>query len=351
MVTIEQLTNFCTSAMSSVGAEQQDAATVADALVMADSWGVFTHGSKLLHDYLLRIQAGGISVKNKPIVDRDGPAWANVQANSVMGHVAGKFAMEVAIEKARQTGVAYVGVQNTNHYGAAGYYAWLAAREGLIGLSMANDIPSVAAPGSRKAVTGSNPLSYGIPCRKDQDPILLDMAISTVAGGKVYAAIQRGESIPDNWIVGPDGLPTTNGSLYPAEASLQPMSGPKGYGIALLVETLSGVLTGAAMTSQVGSWIWGEKSKPTNHGAAFIAIDIQSIMPAGEFERRIGHLVDEIHNSPTAEGVDSVMLPGEREWNHRHQALEKGIELPADVIAKLKNVAELIDEQPVWMTD
>ena len=351
MVTIEQLTNFCTSAMSSVGAEQQDAATVADALVMADSWGVFTHGSKLLHDYLLRIQAGGISVKNKPIVDRDGPAWANVQANSVMGHVAGKFAMEVAIEKARQTGVAYVGVQNTNHYGAAGYYAWLAAREGLIGLSMANDIPSVAAPGSRKAVTGSNPLSYGIPCRKDQDPILLDMAISTVAGGKVYAAIQRGESIPDNWIVGPDGLPTTNGSLYPAEASLQPMSGPKGYGIALLVETLSGVLTGAAMTSQDGSWIWGDKSKPTNHGAAFIAIDIQSIMPAGEFERRIGHLVDEIHNSPTAEGVDSVMLPGEREWNHRHQALEKGIELPADVMAKLKNVAELIDEQPVWMTD
>ena len=351
MVTIEQLTNFCTSAMSSVGSEQQDAATVADALVMADSWGVFTHGSKLLHDYLLKIQAGGISVKNKPIVDRDGPAWANVQANSVMGHVAGKFAMEVAIEKARQTGVAYVGVQNTNHYGAAGYYAWLAAREGLIGLSMANDIPSVAAPGSRKAVTGSNPLSYGIPCRKDQDPILLDMAISTVAGGKVYAAIQRGESIPDNWIVGPDGLPTTNGSLYPAEASLQPMSGPKGYGIALLVETLSGVLTGAAMTSQVGSWIWGEKSKPTNHGAAFIAIDIQSIMPAGEFERRISHLVDEIHNSPTAEGVDSVMLPGEREWNHRHQALEKGLELPADVMAKLKNVAELIDEHPVWMTD
>ncbi|GAG60547.1 unnamed protein product, partial [marine sediment metagenome] len=209
MVTIEQLSTFCSSAMISVGADEQDAATVADALVTADSWGVFTHGSKLLNDYLLRIRAGGISVEEKPIVDREGPAWANVNANSVMGHVAGKFAMEVATQKARQTGIAYVGVQNTNHFGAAGYYSWLAAREGLIGISMANDIPSVSAPGSRKAVTGSNPLSYGIPVGEDQDPILLDMAISTVAGGKVYAAIQRGESIPDNWIVGPDGLPTT----------------------------------------------------------------------------------------------------------------------------------------------
>lgn len=349
LVSVENLTLFCRSALQRAGADLEYASTAAEALVMADSWGTFTHGSKLLFDYVRRILAGGISVQHRPEVIRSGPAWAIVDAHSVMGQVAAAYAMEVAIAKAKQTGIAYVGVRGSNHFGAAGYYPWLAARAGMIGIAMANDIPSVAAPGSRRAVTGSNPLSYALPTGPNSDPILLDMAISTVAGGKVYAAHQRGESIPDNWIVGPDGLPTTDGSLYPSQAALQPMSGAKGYGIALLIEGLSGVLTGAALTWQVGSWIHDDPAQPTNHGAAFLAIDVETMMPRDDYQARIDHLVREIHAAPTVDHVERVLLPGEREWRHRRRALEEGILLPADVVAKLVSLSQLVDHRPEWL--
>lgn len=339
-VPIDKLRAFCQSAMEQAGADSEYAGTVADALSTTDSWGTFTHGSKLLFDYLRRVRAGGMSLTNKPVVARSGPAWAIVDGQNVMGQVASTFAMQVAIELARKSGVAYVGMFNTNHFGAAGYYSWLAAQHGLLGMSMANDIPSVAAPGSLRAVTGSNPLSYGIPTGPDSDPILLDMATSTVAGGKVYAAHQRGEPIPTNWINGMDGLPTTDGSLYPLKAALQPMSGAKGYGISLLIEGLAGVLSGAALTWQVGSWMFDDPSQPTRHGAAFLAFDIQAMMPRAEYERRIRHIVDEIHAAPTIAGVDRIMLPGEREWKHRHHALANGLTIPADVVAKLDLLAE-----------
>lgn len=348
-VSIEDLAEFCRTALQRVGADATYAATATDALVMADSWGTFTHGTKLLLDYVRRIRAGGIVLDQKPEIIRSGPAWAIVEAHSVMGHVAAVYAMDVAIEKARQVGIAYVGVRGTNHFGAAGYYPWRAARAGLIGIAMANDIPSVAAPGSRRAVTGSNPLSYALPTGRDSDPILLDMAISTVAGGKVYAAHQRGETIPNNWIIGPDGQPTTDGSLYPSQAALQPMTGAKGYGIAVLIEGLAGVLSGAALTWQVGSWIHDDPSKPTNHGAAFLAIDVESIMSKTDYEARIDHLVREIHAAPTVDGVDRVLLPGEREWRCRRRAIEQGITLPADVVAKLLSLSQLVELDPPWL--
>jgi ureidoglycolate dehydrogenase (NAD+) len=274
-VSVRALRTFAVAALEAVGMSAVDAATTADVLVETDAMGVFTHGTKLLRDYVRRARAGGIRVDARPEILRQGPAWAMIDGASAMGQVAASFGMRTAISKAKSTGVGYVGLRNTNHFGAAGYYACLAARAGLIGIAMANDIPSVAAPGSRRAVLGSNPLAYGVPT--SGEPILLDMATSSVAGGKVYAAHQRGEPIPDNWIIGPDGLPTTDGSLYPANAALAPMGGHKGYGIALLIETLSGVLTGSSITWQVGNWIWGDATKPTDHGAAFLAIDIESI--------------------------------------------------------------------------
>ena len=334
-ISVDQLRQFCSDVLTELGADSASAAIVADAMVMTDSWGVFTHGSKLLAGYVRRIKAGGIRVDCSPVVIRSGPSWSIVDGRSVMGHVAGAFAMEQAIQQARQTGVAMVSVRQSNHFGAAGYFAWLAANEGLLGVAMANDIPSVGAPGSLKAVTGSNPLAYAIPTAEGTDPILLDMAISTVAGGKVYAAHQRGESIPDNWINGPDGMPTTDSSLYPAHASLQPMSGPKGYGIALLIESLSAIVSGAAIMWQVSSCLDGDLTVPTNHGASFLAIDVTQMQSREEYERRVQYMIDEVHQAPTVEGVQQLMLPGEREWAHRHRALREGIVLPPDVVRQL----------------
>jgi ureidoglycolate dehydrogenase (NAD+) len=335
-VSFKDLHQFVAASLERVGLSSIDAQTVADVLVETDAMGVFTHGTKLLRDYMRRISAGGIRHDARPIVERQGPAWAVIDGQSAMGHVVACLAMQTAIEKAKHTGIAYVGARQTNHFGAAGYYALMAARRGMIGVAMSNDIPSVAAPGSRRAVLGSNPLAYAIPT--SGDPIVLDMATSTVAGGKVYAAHQRGEAIPDNWIIGPDGLPTTDGSLYPSQAALAPMAGHKGFGIALLIETLSGILTGAAVTWGVGSWIFGDPTTATNHGAAFLAIDVETIMPRQEFLNRMDALALEIRSTPAAQGMDRIMLPGDREWSVREQSKSKGIALPPDVVDKLKLV-------------
>ena len=346
-VSADELHAFCIKALRLAGASDSHAQITADTLVMTDTWGVFTHGTKLLRDYIRRVRGGGLKTDVEPQVVAGGPAWSIVDGGSCLGHVTSAFAMNDAIARAKTSGIAYVGVKNSCHFGAAGYYAWLAAKEGLIGIAMANDIRSVAAAGSRLCVTGSNPIAYAVPT--GGDPILLDIAISTVAGGKVYAAFQRGEPIPDNWIIDSEGRPTTDSSLYPASAALTPMANHKGYGIALLIETLSGLLTGANITWQVGSWIWHDPSLPTNHGAAFLAIDIAKIMPPDQFAIRVTHLVDEIHASPTADGVERLLIPHEREWNHRRKALVEGINLPSDVVGKLVGLAGDLDLKAEWL--
>jgi len=347
-VSVDELHAFCLKALRGAGVSQAHSQIVADTLVMTDTWGTFTHGTKLLRDYIKRVRGGGLRTDAEPQVVASGPAWSIVDGGSCLGHVTSTFAMQDAIARAKKSGIAYVGVRNSCHFGAAGYYAWLAAKEGLIGISMANDIPSVAAAGSRRCVTGSNPMAYAVPTGAG-DPILLDIAISTVAGGKVYAAYQRGEPIPNNWIIDTEGRPSTDSSLYPANAALAPMANHKGYGIALLIESLSGLLTGASITWQVGSWIWGDAAKPTDHGAAFIAIDVAQIMPPEQFQARVKHLIDEIHQSPAADGVERVLVPHEREWNLRRKALAEGIELPSDVIGKLQGLAQDEKLSAAWL--
>ena len=317
-----------------------NATTGADVLATTDAWGVFTHGTKCLAGYLRRLKTGGLRPKGTPHIVAEGGGWATVDGDSSLGLTTSAFAMRTAIAKAKQQGIAYVGVRNSCHFGAAGFYAWLAAREGLIGLSMANDAPSVAAPGSRGAITGSNPISYAVPAGR-HPPVLLDMSTATVAGGKVYAARFRGEKIPDTWLIDANGKPTTDPSAYPDSGALQPAAGHKGYGISLLIEMLSGVLTGAAVTWNVGSWMWDDGAQPTHHGAAFIAIDVNAIMPAADFAGRMESLVDEIHAAPRADGVERLFVPGEMEWERHARAMKEGIPLPADVVASLQKAAEM----------
>ncbi|MFM7845703.1 MAG: Ldh family oxidoreductase, partial [Planctomycetota bacterium] len=253
-----------------------------------------------------------------------------------------QYAVQVGLEKARRVGVAYVGLQNTGHIGAAGYYAALAARAGFVAMVTGNDMPSVAAPGSRKAVLGSNPIAYGVPTGDDY-PVLLDMATAAVAGGKVYAAHTRGEPIPDTWLIGPDGHPTTDGSLYPHQAALAPMAGHKGYGMGLWAEFLSAIIPGGLITWEVGSWIFDPLDRPSQHNAGFIFLDVAAIAPTAPAERtfvaRVRQLIQEIHAAPTATGIERVLVPGEREWEKLRYAQQHGIQLPADVIEKLTAIA------------
>ena len=185
-----------------------------DVLVTTDTFGVFTHGVKCLRGYVTRLRAGGLKADAVPRVDREGPAWAIVDGQSALGMVTSVFAMNTAIEKAKTAGIAYVGVRNSCHFGAAGYYANLAAKADMIGMAMANDYPSMAILGAKKAVLGTNPFAYAVPAGKN-DPIFLDIASSTVAGGKVRIAQTKNQKVPDTWMVDTDGMPTTDPFLYP----------------------------------------------------------------------------------------------------------------------------------------
>jgi ureidoglycolate dehydrogenase (NAD+) len=334
-VEAERLAAFCVEALTKAGVGEAEAETTAEVLVTTDTWGIFTHGTKNLRGYIRRIRGGGISGKAVPKMAREGPAWAIIDGNSGLGMVTSVFAMRTAITKAKSAGIAYAGVRNSCHFGAAGYYASLALGHDMIGVAMCNDTPTVTVPGARNAVLGSNPLAFAVPAGSEK-PILLDMATSTVAGGKVFAAATRGEKIPAHWLVDTNGLPTNDPTLFPEAGTLTPMAGHKGYGLALFIETLSGILSGAAIAQHILSWSFADAALATGHGAAFIAIDINAMMAVSEFKERVDRTIHEIRDAPRAKGVERIYLPGEMEWERREKALADGIELPEDVVSNLR---------------
>ena len=338
-VLVKDLHAFCVEALIQTGVGESDARTTADVLVTTDTWGTFTHGTKALRAYIRRLRGGGLRKNGTPRIVEEGPAWALVDGDSSLGMVSSVFAMNVAMAKATTAGIALVGLRNNCHYGAAGYYASMAIPKNMIGLSMANDIPTVNAPGARGPVMGSNPFGFAVPAGQEK-PIMLDMATSTVAGGKVFAAAALGKTIPGQWLLDVDAQPTTDPTLFPHAGSLTPLGGYKGYGIAFLIEVLSAILTGASIRWQVLSWTFSDPSKPTGHGAAFIAINIASFMPIEQFKTRMDQTIREIRASEKAGGADRIYLPGEMEWEQRERSLSEGIELPADVVANLRALAE-----------
>lgn len=344
-VSVDALRGFCIAVLERVGARADDARTTADVLVTTDTWGVFTHGVKALRGYVKRIRAGGIRLDTRPAIVSEGPGWVIVDGGSGLGMVVSTFAMRAAMDRARQGGIGYAGVRNSCHFGAAGYYAAMAAGEDMIGLAMANDTPSVTAPGASGRVTGSNPIAFSAPTGSGP-PVLLDMATSTVAGGKVAAAHAKGQSIVQDWVIGVDGRATTDPAAFLAGGALTPMAGHKGFGLAIMIETLSAVLTGAGITRQVVSWTVGDPSAATGHGAAFVAIDIGAMMPVDVFKQRMDGLAAEIRQAPRAEGSSRVYLPGEMEWERRERALAEGIHLPDDVRASLAELARELDLEP-----
>jgi LDH2 family malate/lactate/ureidoglycolate dehydrogenase len=254
-----------------------------------------------------------------------------------MGMLNCSLAMDVAIEKARAATIAWVGVRNSSHFGAAGYYASLAGHRDMIGIAMSNADPNMVIPGARGHVIGNNPLAYAVPSSKK--PLLLDIALSTAAFGKILNMKISGKSIPSTWITDADGLATSDLQDWPAKGSLQPMAGHKGYGLALFVEILAGALTGAGVLGEVKSWVFQPKEN-SKLGQAFIAIDIGQIIPISVFKQRIDLLVHEIKNSPRAKGELCISVPGEVEWEKREDALKNGIPFPETILSTLATVAQ-----------
>lgn len=333
-----ELASFSVRAMVQRGVRDADARTIADVLVTSDAWGIHSHGTKALRLYLRRGRAGGLNLQGTPQVVSDAPACAVVDAQRAIGMVPSCMAMDLAVRKARDCGIGFVGVKNSNHFGAAGYYAQMALRHGMVGLAMSNTDPNMTIPGGRGRVLGNNPIAYAVPAGRER-PILLDVAMSTVAAGKVMTAQFNETTIPTTWMVDAEGRPTDDPGQFAAGA-LQPMAGHKGYGLALLVEVLSGVLPGAGILGEVKSWVSHDLAEPTHVGHSFIAVDVGRMMGLEAFKARVDDMIVRIRGSALAAGSDRVYLPGEIEWEKQDEATATGIPLPPDVVASLRGLAE-----------
>ena len=338
-IKLEDLREFSVKALINAGLTKENAEMTADVLITTDTFGVMTHGTKNLGQYIQKMQAGGLNAKAEPSVECEGPAFAIINGNKAVGMVSGCKAMNLAIEKAKQCGIAYVGVKNSCHFGAAGYYANLAAKEGLIGLSMSNADPVIAVPNGSKKAIGTNPFSFAAPLGNGKS-VFLDIALSNVAALKVIMAQEKNQEIPNTWLVDEEGQPTTDAFKFPKNASLQPMAAHKGYGFAVLVELLAAVMTGAGILSQVSSWNL-DMSSTNNAGHAFIAIDVSKMLDLETFYARITQMADELKNGPKAKGAEKIFLPGEMEWERREKALSSGeLELTDAMVASLQQLSE-----------
>lgn len=340
-ISVTELTAFACDALQKAGLSEDDAKIAADVLVTTDTFGVYSHGTKNLYQYILKMQAGGLDAHAKPSIEKEGLSWALVNGNSALGMLSAAKAMEIAIGKAKKTGIAYVGVYNSSHFGAAGYYANLAAQQNMIGLAMSNADPNMAIPGSCKVVIGNNPFSFAVPL-KGSESIFLDIAMSNVAALKVVMAKEKGQSVPDSWLIDEYGTPTTDPSGFPVYSHLRPMAEHKGYGLALMVEVLAGVLTQANILSQVASWNL-QLAEKNGVGHACIAIDIQQMLDLDTFQERMRLVNEEIKNAPKALNKN-ILLPGELEWSKRKIALQSNcMELNEAMADNLDKLAGLFD--------
>lgn len=329
----DNLTKFCVSVLTKAGLTPQNAQIVADVLVMTDTWGTFSHGTGALANYVNTMKTGGIKPSAVPEVVAGGTGWAIVDGHSSMGMLGSSMAMNLAIEKARENTISWVGVRDSSHFGAAGYYANMAAQQNMVGIAMSNADPNMVVPGARGHIIGNNPVAYAVPAGEEH-PILLDIALSAVAAGKILGMKALGQAIPNSWLTDAEGMPTSEVGDWPNSGSMLPMAGHKGYGFALLIEVLAGALTGAGMLSEVKSWIL--QSKEVSHlGQAFIVINVGAIIPIENFKQRVDQIIRELRQSPKAKGSGRVYVPGEIEWGKREDALKNGIPLPEQILQSL----------------
>lgn len=332
--------SFSKKALLYAGMEEKNADMTVEALVTTDLFGVLSHGTKNLYQYILKMQAGGLDSKAEPTVEAEGPAWAIVNGNAAIGMVTATKAMKLAIKKAKECGIGYVGVKNSCHFGAAGYYANLAAKEGCVGLSMSNADPNMAIPNSAGVALGNNPFSFAAPLQNGKS-VFLDIALSNVAALKVVMAKEKGISVPDTWLVDSDGNPTTDPSAFPGGSFLQPMAAHKGYGLAVLVEILASVITCSGLMSEVASWNLDLPSK-NNAGHAFIVIDISKMLPKELFDARMEQMIQELKNAPKAKHADKILLPGEMEWEKYEAAEKRGwLELTDAMAENMKQLSKM----------
>lgn len=341
---IDNLRSYATEVLIRLGLEQSQAEISAHHIVFADAKGTDTHGIMQLPIYAKRIMDGGINSRPKLSWINETEHSAVLDADNGMGHYVTHLAMERAIEMARQHTISFVTIRGGSHFGAAASYTKMASDANMIGFITSNAAALMAATGGTERVLGNNPLSFAVP-RKDEDPVILDMACSNVAMGKLVLAQTKGENIPLGWALDKDGNPTTDPyEGFQGGGSLVPIAGHKGYGLALIMDILSGVLSGSRYGKDVGRM--ANTDEPTGVGCSMIVINIAKILPLEIFHDRLEDLLGMV----TASGQESsrIYLPGQKGSETARSRQQDGVPLPEKLRDQLKEIAAQLgfDSQP-----
>lgn len=305
---------------------------VADTLVQSDLWGHPSHGVMRAFWYAKRLQSGATSATSTPELLPGAGAIRVMDGHDGVGQVVAAAAMETAIEAAKAHGIGAVAVRNSGHFGTAMYFTRMAARRGCIGFLSTNASPAMAPWGAMEKRLGANPWSWAAPAGK-HPPLMLDIANTAVARGKLYAAEARGEPIPSDWAIDSQGRPTTDAAAGIA-GTILPMASHKGYAISMVIDMLSGILSGSGFGTGVTGPYVPEGQSGAGHLA--LAIDIEACRPLPEFEADMEDLIEEIKSARPTPGSSGIFYPGEIEAKNEARISQEGITLPEAVTTELR---------------
>ncbi|MCJ2058497.1 Ldh family oxidoreductase [Methylobacterium sp. J-048] len=336
MLSEAELGALATRSLIGLGLDPKDAADTAGILVLAEMFGLGTHGVGRIESYGERLDIAGINPRPSITVEPVAPALIRVDGDNGVGPLVGMRAMEAAMQAAATTGVALALARGSNHFGPVSPYNYMAAQAGFASLIGSNATTTIAPWGGSEARLGNSPCGFGFP-NPGGDPIILDMAISVAARAKIRNAAKAGQPIPDTWATDRTGRPTTD----PNEALngfLLPIGGHKGYGLALVVDLLAGLLSGAAYLTHVKSWV-DAPEEPQNLGHYFLLIDTKRLGASDWLSGRMSDFADILHSTPPADPKAPVLVPGEIENRNLARARRKGVRLDPSLLAKLQALA------------
>jgi L-2-hydroxycarboxylate dehydrogenase (NAD+) len=336
---------FINAAMERLGLPAEDALTVAQLITEAEVQGSEGHGVIRLVPYARRIRAGGVNMRPHIRIVKEKAAMALLDGDNGMGHLVMQKATHIAIAKARQCGVAWVGARGSNHAGPASLYARMALEHDMVGMYFAVGNANHLPPwGGLDMLLSTNPLAVAVPAG-DEPPVVLDMATTVAAYGKVKARAQRGETMPEGWMIDRQGRPLTD-PRRAEEGFLLPIGGYKGYGLALVIGLLAGTLNGAAMGSEVVDFNHDDTT-PTNTGQAILVMDPDAFGDVDAFKARVDKLVREMRASERLPGVERIWLPGEQSHEKRIANERDGLALPPVLRTQLDTLARELAIPPL----
>ncbi|MFC7736913.1 Ldh family oxidoreductase [Roseomonas sp. GCM10028921] len=329
------LRDFVAALYAAAGLPAEDAALVAETLVRADMWGHSSHGVMRAPWYIDRVRAGTMKPVTDPAVIVDAGAISVIDGRDGVGQVITRRAMQDAIDRAKRHGVGIVSVRESNHHGALGWFTRMAASQGCIGMLTTNGSPAMAPWGGRAKRLGNNPWSIAAPAGRHA-PMMLDIANTVVARGKIFLARQKGIPIPENWAIDGQGRRTTD-PLAALGGVILPMAEHKGYAITVMMDVLSGVLSGSGIMGEVSGPYQAEKRSRCGH--MVMALNIEAFGPLDRFQARMEEMIAGIKDTPLAEGFDEVFYPGEIEARNEARHERDGLVLPEQTQADLSKVA------------